>query len=48
MPSRATLTRRLRKKSTDSVDRAMRELVRIGAVRGCQRLYDPASARVKI
>ena len=32
MPGRATLARRLHKKSTDSVDRAMRELVDIGAV----------------
>ncbi len=32
MPSRATLARRLRKKSTDTVDRAMRELVGVGAV----------------
>ncbi|HWL97359.1 MAG TPA: hypothetical protein VNP20_08435 [Nocardioidaceae bacterium] len=33
MPGRATLARRLRKKSTDTVDRAMRELVAVGAVR---------------
>ena len=32
MPGRATLARRLRKKSTDTVDRAMKELVGIGAV----------------
>ena len=32
MPSRATLARRLRKGSTDTVDRAMRELVALGAV----------------
>jgi hypothetical protein len=32
MPSRATLARRLKKRSVDSVDRAMRELVAIGAV----------------
>ncbi|MDX6244773.1 MAG: hypothetical protein QOE76_2496 [Frankiales bacterium] len=32
MPGRATLARRLHKRSTDSVDRAMRELVEIGAV----------------
>lgn len=32
MPSRSTLARRLRKKSTDTVDRAMRELVDLGAV----------------
>lgn len=32
MPSRATLARRLRKRSVDTVDRAMRELVSIGAV----------------
>jgi hypothetical protein len=32
MPGRATLARRLRKKSVDTVDRAMRELVTIGAV----------------
>jgi hypothetical protein len=33
MPGRATLARRLRKKSTDTVDRAMHELVAVGAVR---------------
>jgi hypothetical protein len=33
MPGRATLARRLRKKSTDTVDRSMRELVEVGAVR---------------
>lgn len=44
MPSRSTLARRLRKRSTDTVDRAMKELVGIGAVRvqhryaGAQRL----------
>ena len=32
MPSRATLARRLRKGSTDTVDRAMKELVTLGAV----------------
>ena len=32
MPSRATLARRMHKKSTDSVDRALKELVAIGAV----------------
>ena len=32
MPSRATLARRMNKKSTDSVDRALKELVAIGAV----------------
>ena len=32
MPSRATLARRLHKKSTDTVDRAMRDLVDLGAV----------------
>jgi hypothetical protein len=32
MPSRATLARRLRKRSVDSVDRAMKKLVAIGAV----------------
>ena len=32
MPSRSTLAARLRKKSTDTVDRAMRELVNAGAV----------------
>lgn len=32
MPGRATLARRLHKKSTDTVDRAMRELVEAGAV----------------
>lgn len=33
MPGRATLARRLKKKSTDTVDRALRELVELGAVR---------------
>lgn len=33
MPSRATLARRLRKRSVDTVDRAMKELVALGAVR---------------
>ncbi len=32
MPSRSTLASRMRKKSTDSIDRAMRELVDLGAV----------------
>ena len=32
MPSRALLARRLRKRSVDSVDRALKELVAIGAV----------------
>lgn len=32
MPSRTTLAQRLRKRSTDSVDRAMRDLVTVGAV----------------
>ena len=32
MPGRATLARRLRKKSVDTIDRAMRELVNVGAV----------------
>ena len=41
MPSRATLARRLRKRSTDSVDRAMKELVGIGAVR-VEHRYDGA------
>lgn len=41
MPSRSTLARRLRKKSTDSVDRAMKELVAIGAVR-IEHRYDGA------
>jgi hypothetical protein len=51
MPSRATLARRLRKKSTDSVDRAMKELVGIGAVRiehryaGAQRLTNAYHVR---
>jgi len=44
MPGRATLARRLRKKSVDSIDRALRELVAVGAVSvehrfdGAQRL----------
>ena len=41
MPSRATLARRLHKRSTDTVDRAMKELVRIGAVR-IEHRYDGA------
>jgi hypothetical protein len=32
MPSRATSARRLRKRCTDSVDRALKELVAVGAV----------------
>ncbi len=32
MPGRATLARRLRKRSVDTIDRAMRELVAVGAV----------------
>src|SRR6185312_12143812 len=32
MPGRATLARRVRKKSVDTIDRAMRELVDVGAV----------------
>lgn len=39
MPSRSTLARRLRKRSTDSVDRAMKELVAVGAVR-VEHRYD--------
>ena len=51
MPSRATLARRLRKRSTDSVDRAMKELTGIGAVRvehrydGAQRLTNAYHVR---
>lgn len=51
MPSRATLARRLRKRSTDSVDRAMKELTGIGAVRvehrydGAQRLTNSYHVR---
>ncbi len=41
MPSWATLARRLRKKSTDSVDRAIKELTGIGAVR-VEHRYDGA------
>jgi hypothetical protein len=41
MPSRATLARRLRKKSTDSVDRAMKDLAGIGAV-NVEHRYDGA------
>jgi len=50
MPSRSTLARRLRKRSTDSVDRAMKELVGIGAVRiehrydGPQRLTNSSTS----
>ena len=32
MPARSTLAQRMRKKSTDTIDRAMRELVELGAV----------------
>ena len=32
MPARSTLTARMRKKSTDTIDRALRELVELGAV----------------
>ncbi|MGH8335266.1 MAG: hypothetical protein ACRETL_00245, partial [Gammaproteobacteria bacterium] len=32
MPARSTLARRMHKKSTDTIDRAMRELVDLGAV----------------
>src|SRR5664279_2893323 len=32
MPARSTLAQRMHKKSTDTVDRAMRELVELGAV----------------
>jgi hypothetical protein len=39
MPGRATLARRLRKKSTDTVDRAMKELVSLGAV-AVEHRYD--------
>jgi hypothetical protein len=41
MPSRSTLARRLHKRSTDSVDRAMKDLVRIGAV-NVEHRYDGA------
>ena len=40
MPSRRTLADRLRKRSVDSVDRAMKELVRIGAVEVTRRSRD--------
>lgn len=40
MPSRRTLAERLRKKSVDSVDRALRELVAIGAVEVTRRTKD--------
>ena len=39
MPSRATLARRLHKRSVDTVDRAMKELVTLGAVR-VERRHD--------
>ena len=51
MPSRATLARRLHKKSTDTVDRALKALVDIGAVTiehrydGAQRLTNPYHIR---
>lgn len=41
MPGRATLARRLRKKSVDTVDRALKELVAIGAV-SVEHRYDGA------
>ena len=41
MPSRSTLARRLHKRSTDTVDRAMKELVGLGAVR-IEHRYDDA------
>ena len=41
MPSRSTLARRLHKLSTDTVDRAMKELVGLGAVR-IEHRYDGA------
>jgi len=40
MPSRKTLARRLRKASTDTVDRAMKELVAVGAVEVQRRRLD--------
>ncbi len=40
MPSRTTLARRLHKKSTDTVDRAVAELVRLGAVRVEHRCFE--------
>jgi hypothetical protein len=40
MPSRRTLAERLRKKSVDSVDRALKELVGIGAVEVTRRTRD--------
>ena len=40
MPSRRTLAERLRKKSVDSVDRALKELVAIGAVEVTRRTRD--------
>ncbi len=40
MPSRRTLAERLRKKSVDSVDRALKELVAIGAVEVTRRVRD--------
>ncbi|MGH8969604.1 MAG: hypothetical protein ACRDV1_06605, partial [Actinomycetes bacterium] len=41
MPGRSTLARRLRKRSTDTVDRAMKELVGIGAI-NVEHRYDGA------
>ncbi len=40
MPSRRTLADRLRKKSVDSVDRALKELVAVGAVEVTRRSRD--------
>lgn len=40
MPGRATLARRLRKKSVDTIDRAIRELVTVGAVSVEHRFAD--------
>ncbi len=43
MPSRRTLADRLRKRSVDSVDRALKELVGIGAVEVTRRYRDGVS-----
>lgn len=48
MPSRATLARRLRKKFVDTIDRAMRELVSVGAVSVEHRFAGPANSRSRM
>ena len=44
MPARSTLARRMHKKSTYTVDRAMRELVELGCRRGAEPFRRRAAA----